>query len=305
MRAILRGIVLKRVALIFLISMPFSAGLLAQRDFSDIQITTTDLGNGVYMLKGAGGNLGVSVGDDGVFLIDDQMAPLTDKIQAALAELSDNPVRYVINTHYHGDHVGGNENLGQAGAVIVAHDNVRKRMTTDQFTPFFNRETAAYAEGAWPVITFNDSMRFHANGDTIHVLFVPGAHTDGDAIVHFEKANVIHMGDAFWGYYPFIDFEAGGTIDGLIASLDLALDLADEQTRIIPGHGEKVSDKNGLAAFREVMVTARARVAAAKAGGKSLEEVKAAKLTAEWDEAMGQWFITPGQFVHFIYVTLP
>lgn len=296
---------MRRLAPVFFLSLLISPVLLAQRDYSDIQITTTDLGNGIYMLKGAGGNLGVSVGEDGVFLIDDQMAPLTEKIQAALAELSDTPVRYVINTHYHGDHVGGNENLGKAGAVVVAHENVRKRMTADQFTPFFNRETPAYPEGAWPVITFNDTIRFHANGDTIHLFFAPGAHTDGDAIVWFEKANVIHMGDAFWDYYPFIDFEAGGTIDGLIASLDRALVLADEQTRIIPGHGETVRDKSELAAFREVMVTARARVAAAKTGGKSLEEVKAAKLTAEWDEAMGQWFITPGQFVHFIYATLP
>lgn len=296
------------MARLWLIGVLSVAGLplaLAQRDFSDIQITTTDLGNGIYMLKGAGGNLGVSVGEDGVFLIDDQFAPLTDRILAALAEISVAPVGYVINTHYHGDHVGGNENLGKAGAVIVAHDNVRKRMSADQFTAFFNRETPAYPEGAWPVITFNDTIRFHLNGDQVHVMHVPRAHTDGDAIVWFEKANVIHMGDAFWDYYPFIDFEAGGTIDGLIAALDRALDLADAQTRIIPGHGEKVRDKSALAAFRDVMVTARARVAGAKAEGKSLEEVKAAKLTAEWDEAMGQRFITPGQFVHFIYVTLP
>ena len=294
-----------RLWLVLLLSVLVSSLALAQRDFSDVQITTTDLGNGIYMLKGSGGNLGASVGEDGVFVIDDQYAPLTDKILAALSEISDAPVGYVINTHYHGDHVGGNENLGKAGAVIVAHDNVRKRMTTDQFTSFFNRETPAYPAGAWPVITFDGTIRFHLNGDTLHVMHVPKAHTDGDAIVYFEKANVLHMGDAYFGeYYPFIDFEAGGTINGYIEALNRGLELANAETRIIPGHGQ-LSDEAAMAAYRDILVTARDRVAALKAAGKTLEQAQAARPTAEWDEAMGQWFITPGQFVHFIYVTLP
>lgn len=297
--------VMARLWLVCVLSILVLSFALAQGDFSDIEITTTDLGNGIYMLKGSGGNLGASVGEDGVFIIDDQYAPLTEKIQAALAELSDHPVGYVINTHYHGDHVGGNENLGKAGAVIVAHDNVRKRLNTDQFTAFLNRETPAYPEGAWPVITFSDTIRFYLNGDTLHVIHVPNAHTDGDAIVHFEKANVLHMGDVFFGdYYPFIDFEAGGTINGYIEGLNHGLALADDETKIIAGHGQ-LSDKARMTAYRDILVTARDRVAMLKAEGRTLEEVKAAQLTTEWDEAMGQWFITPEQFVHFIYVTLP
>lgn len=278
---------------------------LAQRSVSEIKIDATDLGNGVYMLTGSGGNLGASVGEDGVFLIDDQLAPLTEDIVAALKELSEQPVDYVINTHYHGDHVGGNENFGQAGSVIVAHDNVRERMSTTQISEFLNRETPPYPDGALPVITFTHTVRFHLNGDHLHVIHLPNAHTDGDAIVHFESANVLHMGDTFWnGYYPFIDYEAGGTIDGTIAAAEFGLSLADENTHIIAGHGP-LGDRVALERFRDVMKAARERVAAARADGKTLEEVKAAGLTAEWDSKWGQWFIKPDVFVEFVYRTLP
>ncbi|MDH3600750.1 MAG: MBL fold metallo-hydrolase, partial [Candidatus Tectomicrobia bacterium] len=167
----------------------------AQRDFSKVEIGTTQLADGLYMLTGAGGNIGVSVGQDGLFLIDDQFAPLSDKIMAALKKLSEGPIRFVLNTHWHGDHTGGNENMGHAGAVIVSHDNVRKRLSTEQFIKAFDRKVPPSPPGALPVVTFPESVTLHLNGETIHAFHVDPAHTDGDSVVHFRNANVIHAGD--------------------------------------------------------------------------------------------------------------
>ncbi len=169
--------------------------LLAQADAQEVKIETVGVADGVYMLVGQGGNIGVSAGEDGVFLIDDQFAPLTEKIQAAVAEVSDQPIRFLVNTHWHYDHTGGNENLGQAGAVIVAHDNVRKRMEAGGLIEFFKNQIPPAPKAALPVITFADSVSFHLNGDELHVFHVPPAHTDGDSIIHFKGANVVHMGD--------------------------------------------------------------------------------------------------------------
>ena len=210
----------------------------AQQDLENVQIKTIPVADSIYMLIGQGGNIGVSAGDDGIFLIDDQFAPLTGKIRAAVGKISKEPIRFLINTHWHFDHTGGNENLGKAGVVIVAHDNVRQQMSVDQFIELFNREIPASPSIALPVITFNDTTTFHLNGSTIHAFHVEFAHTDGDSVIHFREANVIHTGDVYFnGIYPFIDVDSGGSINGMIAAVNRILALCDDQTKIIPGHG--------------------------------------------------------------------
>ena len=282
----------------------FSGAALAARDFSDVEISVQDLGGGIYMLKGSGGNMGVSSGEDGLYIIDDQFAPLTRKITEALSEISPQPVRFVINTHWHGDHTGGNENFGKAGAVIVAHDNVFRRLSTDQQRGE-GRVTEAAPDAALPAVTFNEQMTLHLNGDDMRVFHVANAHTDGDAIVHFRAHNVLHMGDTFFnGGYPFIDVGSGGGIDGYIAALDQGLALADARTRIIPGHGE-LSDKAQMTAYRDMLKKIRGRIAGLKQAGKSLEEVTAAAPTAEFDAEFGQGWIGPERIVEAIYTSLP
>jgi len=198
-----------------------AAGAALAQDFSKIEVQATKLTESVYMLTGAGGNLGVSVGEDAVFIIDDQYAPMTDKIAAAIAKITPKPVKFVLNTHWHGDHTGGNENFGKAGALIVGHDNVRKRMSVEQFIEAFNMRVPASPPVALPVVTFAHSVSFHLNGDEIRAIHMASAHTDGDAIVHFLKNDVVHMGDIYFnGMYPFIDFASGGSVDGVIAACD-------------------------------------------------------------------------------------
>jgi glyoxylase-like metal-dependent hydrolase (beta-lactamase superfamily II) len=272
----------------------------AQRDWNAVKIEATSLGGGIHMLKGAGGNLGVCVGPDGVFVIDDQYAPLTDKIRAAIAALSDKPIRFVVNTHWHGDHTGGNENMAKAGATIVAHDNVRRRLATDQIRAAQKDTVRASPAAALPVVTFSDTVTMHVNGETLVVAHVPHAHTDGDAIVWFRKADVVHMGDVFFnGNYPFIDVGSGGSIDGVVAAVEGVLAQIGRETRIIPGHGP-VADRAALTKYHAMLTGARDRVRAAAAGGKPLGEVQAAKPTAEWDAAWGNGFIKPDRFVESI-----
>ena len=269
-----------------------------------VEYEATPLSDTVYVLKGRGGNVGVSAGEDGVYLIDDQLAPLSEQLVAAVAEISDAPIRFVINTHYHADHVGGNEVIGEAGAVIVAHDNIRKRMTAEQVSVFMDSTTPPYDPSALPVVTFNDRVTLHLNGEPATAYHVPHGHTDGDSLVHFPESDVIHMGDLFFnGLYPFIDLDGGGNIGGMIAGANLALELAGDGTRIIAGHGP-VSTPAELAAYRDMLVTARDRVQALFDDGKSLAEAIEAKPTAEWDEALGGTWITPAQFVTFIYNSL-
>lgn len=276
----------------------------AQRDFSTVEVIAEPVTDGIYMLTGSGGNIGLSIGEDATFIIDDQFAPLTEKIQATIQTLTSTPVSFVINTHWHGDHVGGNENFGKAGAVIVAHDNVRARMSTDQFMANFNREVKASPPDALPVVTFNDRSTLHLNGDHAHIVHVPRAHTDGDAIVHFEKANVIHMGDTFFnGRFPFIDTGSGGTIDGIVAAADRALALADEETRIIPGHGS-LAVKADLQSYRDMLVGVRKAVADLKSQGLTQQQVVAANPIAEYDEQFGGGFINAERIIGFVYETL-
>jgi cyclase len=269
--------------------------------FDKVEIKTTKLTDTVYMLEGEGGNIGVSAGADGVFLIDDQFAPLTPRILAAIKALSDKPVRFLINTHWHFDHTGGNENLGTAGTVIIAQDNVRKRLSTKQFIEFFKAPYGPSAPSALPVITFAEAVTFHLNGDEATALHVPNAHTDGDAIIHFRTSNVIHMGDTYFaGLYPFIDVGTGGSVKGMIAAADRALALADDATKIIPGHGP-LSNKRELKIYRDMLAAIGTKVEAMAKAGKTLPEVIAAKPSSDYDAAWGNGFLKPDQFVEIVY----
>ncbi|NNF13193.1 MAG: MBL fold metallo-hydrolase [Gemmatimonadetes bacterium] len=257
----------------------------------NVQIRTQQVADGVYMLMGQGGNIGVSVGDDGVFIIDDQFAPLTDKILAAIAAITDEPVRFVFNTHWHGDHTGGNENMGEAGALIVAHDNVRERMSTEQVLERIGRPvstTPASPAGALPVITFSEDVSFHINGGQLHAFHVSNAHTDGDAIVHLVEANVVHMGDTFFrGRFPFIDTASGGSIDGLIDAVGDALAVMDPDTRIIPGHGD-LSSRSDLQEYGDALKAMRGAVASLMTRGLSLAQIQAQRPIRAHAETWGQ-----------------
>ncbi|WP_284619984.1 MBL fold metallo-hydrolase [Aquabacterium humicola] len=290
-------------AIAFATLMPAPA--LAQQDWAKVEIKIEKLAGSTYMLTGAGGNLGVSVGDDAVLIVDDQFAPLAPRIQAAIATLSKQPVRFVLNTHWHYDHTGGNEALGKGGAAIVAHANVRRRMSADQVIQFVGSSTAVKAspKAALPVVTFTSDVAFHVNGEDVQVFHVPAAHTDGDAIVHFRQSKVVHMGDVYFNrLYPFIDASSGGTLDGVIAACDRVLALVDDETKIIPGHGPLAS-KADLKAYRDMLATIGDRLKAQ--AGRKLEEVIASKPTAEFDAVWGGGFLPPDRFVTMLWGMMP
>jgi glyoxylase-like metal-dependent hydrolase (beta-lactamase superfamily II) len=274
----------------------------AQED--TVEIRRIEVAPGVHMLVGRGGNIGVSSGPDGLALIDDQFAPQSDDILAALAGLSPEPLRFVLNTHWHGDHTGGNENMAGRGAVIVAHDAVRRRMSTEQLMAAFDRTVPASPKAALPVVTFGAELTLHWNGDEIHAFHVANAHTDGDAVVHFRGANVIHAGDVYFaGRYPFIDLGSGGSIDGLIAAVDRVIELADRRTKIIPGHGE-LSNRRELADYRAMLARARERVRKAVADGQGVEALVAARPLADLDADWGGGFVETDDFVRTLHASL-
>ncbi len=298
---------MKRTATLLLATSLTLAGwniAVAKDGFSDVEITPIKAGDGVYMLTGQGGNLGVSVGDDGVFLIDDQFAPLTGKILAAIATLSDKPVRFVLNTHWHPDHSGGNENLGKAGATLLAHDNVRKRLSVNSFIEMFQMNAPALSKTGLPVITFNDAITFHMNDNEIRAWHVEHAHTDGDSMVYFRQANVIHMGDTYFaGMYPFIDTGSGGSADGCLRAINQVLDIANDKTVIIPGHGP-ISNRQELLAYRDMLAAVTGKIRKLLGENATLEEVHAAWPTADYDENYGGGTITSGKFVDMLYEDL-
>ena len=277
---------------------------LPAQDFSDTTIKTIAVADGIYMLMGPGGNIGVSTGQHGGFIIDDQFAPMSEKIIAAIAAVSDQPIKMLINTHWHGDHTGGNENFSHAGALIVAHDNVRVRMNATHFSTFFKSETKPSPQVALPVVTFDNTVTFHLNGQTIRAEHVPPAHTDGDSIIWFEEANVLHMGDTFFNaLYPFIDPDSGGSVDGMIEAVDRVLPLIDEQTKIIPGHGP-LTDIKGLIDYRDMLRTVAGRIKTMIDEGKSQQDIIAAKPTTEFDEVWGRGFIKPDRWVGLLYTVM-
>jgi cyclase len=282
-----------------------TAPALAQQDFSKVEIQTRKLNATTYMLVGAGGNVGVSVGPDAVFVIDDQFAPMAPKIKAAIAAISAKPVQFVLNTHFHFDHTGGNEALGKDGALIVAHDNVRKRMSAEQLISFIGMRQAASPKAALPVITVPGEVKFHINGDEVHAFHVPMAHTDGDLIVHFRNSDVVHMGDVFFNnMYPFIDGSSGGTADGVVAAVDRVLALAGDKTQIIPGHGP-LANKADLQRYRDLLATVSQRIKDLRRAGKSDEEIRAAKPAADFDAVFGGGFIKPEAFVAMMLGVVP
>lgn len=268
-----------------------------QQDWDAVEIETQQLDDGLYMLIGRGGNIGLSIGDDGAFVIDDQFAPLTDKIVEAIDAVSGGPVRWVLNTHWHGDHTGGNENFGEAGAMIVAHKNVYKRMNPEEFADLVGNSNQAPPK-ALPVVTFDTGVEFHWNGRHIGVTHIATAHTDGDAIVHFPEANVFHMGDTFFrNRYPFVDVNSGGDVDGVIEAANFVLERANDDTQIIPGHGP-LSTPEDLRAYRDMLETVRMRVASMKAAGRTEDQVVEAAPTADLDSTWGE---NPERFVRAVY----
>jgi glyoxylase-like metal-dependent hydrolase (beta-lactamase superfamily II) len=273
----------------------------AQVNYDTVQVRSMPVARGIFMITGVGGNIGLSVGPDAAFLVDDQYAPLSDKLLAAVRALTPQPVRFVVNTHWHGDHTGGNENLANAGVVIVAHDNVRIRMSREQFIAALNTRSPAAPPRALPVVTFTEGVTFHLNGEEIHVVHVGPAHTDGDAIIHFTGANVLHLGDVFFnGRYPLVDLSTGGSFEGLVSAVTTALRFTNDSTRIIPGHGP-LATRADLVKYRDMLVTIRDRVAELIRQGRSRDEVIAARPSAEWDAALGRGTIKPEMLIGFAY----
>ena len=280
--------------------MAVSAFAQQQRDWSKVEIKAEKVSGSVYMLTGAGGNIGISVGEDGIVVIDDQYAPLAPRIEAAMKGIADKPVRFIINTHYHPDHTGGNEYFGQKG-TIVAHDNVRKKL--ENGTTVRGMTLPPSPKGALPIVTFNDTLTLHLNGEDIRAVHVPPGHTDGDSVIWFTKSNVVHMGDDYFnGIFPVIDLENGGSAQGIIAAVEKVLPQIPDDAKVIPGHGP-LSDKAGLKKFLEVMKGATAAVQKGIAAGKTVEQLKAEKVLEPWD-AWGQSFIKTDAFIETLYKSL-
>jgi glyoxylase-like metal-dependent hydrolase (beta-lactamase superfamily II) len=287
---------MRRTCLAILLLLATSS-IFAQRDFSKVEVKSSHVAGNVYVLIGAGGNIGVSVGDDGIVMIDDQYAPLAPKIEVALRLITPKPVRFILNTHYHGDHTGGNEQFGKS-APIVAHENVRKRLAAG--TTVHGEAVPPAAPGALPVLTFNDSVTIHLNGEDIRAVHMAHGHTDGDAVIWFTKSNVVHMGDQFFnGSFPFVDRENGGSVRGLIANIDKVLETVPDDAKVIPGHGP-LSDKNGLRAFVAMLRGTAAAIESGIAAGKTLEQLKAEKVLAPWD-SWGKGFIKSDTWIETLH----
>jgi glyoxylase-like metal-dependent hydrolase (beta-lactamase superfamily II) len=277
------------------------APALAQQDFSSVQIQTSQVAEDLYLLVGQGGNIALSTGDDGAFIVDTQFAPLSEKIQAAVTAAGGGTVEFVVNTHWHGDHSGGNVNFGGAGATIMAHDNVQVRMSTDQVSGLSGEAIPASPPAAIPVVTYPSRMTFHWNGDTVDLIHIPNAHTDGDTVVHFTNLNAFHMGDTYVnGGYPFVDVGSAGTLDGIIAAGEKVLSLSDAGTKIIPGHGALATPED-LRAWIETLSTIRDRLKVLIDQERTEDEVVAADPTSEWNATLGAGFMNGETFTRLAY----
>ena len=270
----------------------------AQTDWDAVEIEAQEIAPGIAVLFGRGGNIGVSYGEDATLLIDDQFAPLTEKIEAAVAELGAKPVRYVVNTHWHGDHTGGNEHFGKKAAIIFAHTNVRVRLSTEQDRG--ERTVPPSPREALPVVTYDRGVTLHLNGDTIDVLFVGGGHTDGDSIVRWREKNVVHMGDLYFKIsgWPYVDLRSGGDIESLLFSIDSAIAMMDDETQVIPGHGP-MSNRAELIAYRNVIGEAVTRIRAMKDAGTTLEAAQAERPLDSFER--GEGFIDADSFIAAVW----
>lgn len=276
---------------------------LQAQDWNAVTIKTISVSGNIYMLEGSGGNIGLSVGDDGVLMIDSQFRQLSDKILFAIKGLSDGQVKYLLNTHWHGDHVGGNENFAAAGAVIVGHENVKRRMSAAQVRPFMG-ETPAAQEEAIPLVTFTDRLGLKFNGEYLILAHVGNAHTDGDVLIYFPESNVLHMGDIYFkDRFPFIDLSSGGSINGFIKAVDHAIFLSDSNTKIIPGHGS-LSNRTELLDYRNMLQRTRDWVMEEIKEGKSLEEMKTMMTSGDHSYVWGMGFDNPDRFLDAIYSSL-
>ena len=292
-----------RRTLFFVLPCVLSAGLCAaqDRDFSKVEIKVEKVAGTVYMLTGAGGNIGLCVGPDGVLIVDDQFAPLAPKIRAAIKDITDKPIKFVLNTHWHGDHTGGNENFG-ADAPIIAQSNVRKRLQQGSPNLLGNAVPPA-PKGALPVITFDDSLTVHINGEDIKALHYARGHTDGDTIIFFPQSNVVHMGDDFVTYgLPFVDVSSGGSVVGMIQNVDKAMAAVPDDVKIIPGHGA-LSNKADVKKFTEMLRDCVAQVEAAIKKGQTLEQMQKENVLAKYD-GLGQGFVKTNDFIALIYYEL-
>jgi glyoxylase-like metal-dependent hydrolase (beta-lactamase superfamily II) len=271
----------------------------AQTDFSKVEIKVTKVAGNVYMLEGAGGNIGVSVGDDGILIVDDQFAPLADKIRAALKGIADKKLRFILNTHWHGDHTGGNVAFGPE-APVIAHDNVRKRMAVEQKSEVFKRTTPASPKEALPVITFNQNLTVHFNGEEIRAIHFPQGHTDGDSVIFFAGSNVVHLGDDFFaGRFPFVDLESGGSVEGLTKNIGEIIPKIPAGAKLIPGHGP-LSGIEDLMNYHNMLVTTSDIVRAKIKAGKTLEQIKTEGLPDTW-KSWGTGFIKTDVWLETIY----
>ncbi|MCX7552489.1 MBL fold metallo-hydrolase [Marinicella sp. S1101] len=281
----------------------FFSGISVAKDEPKVSFKSTEVGDGIYMLAGeggfTGGNLGLLVGDDGVVLIDDSMPPFLDIMNEAIASITDQPIDFLINTHVHGDHIGNNATLGEGGTHIVAHDNLRKHLVTKGVQGEDGMVPAPKA--ALPVLTFSEEMSFHFNGQPAKAIHVPKAHTDGDAVIHFTAANVIHAGDTFFnGLFPYIDLDSGGSVDGYINAQMTMISMSNDETTIIPGHGP-LSNKKELQSAVDMLIDAKAIIAKHVKDGKSLEEVVAANPLEKYHEGWNWGFITTERMTTQLY----
>ncbi|HEX5876688.1 MAG TPA: MBL fold metallo-hydrolase [Pyrinomonadaceae bacterium] len=280
----------------------FTISIHAQQDFSKVEIKATKVAGNVYMLQGAGGNIGVSVGDDGILIVDDQYAPVADKIRAALKGIADKKLRFILNTHWHGDHTGGNVVFGPE-APIIAHDNVRKRMATEQKSEFFKRTTPASPKEALPVITFDKNLTVHFNGEEIRAIHYPHGHTDGDSVIFFTASNVVHLGDNFFaGGFPFVDLESGGSVDGLTKNIGEIINKIPAGAKLIPGHGP-LSTIDELKQYHRMLEQTSGIIRERISAGKTLEQIKSEGLPEEW-KTWGTGFIKTDRWIEIVYLSL-
>lgn len=288
--------------LLLIVSLLFAVNASAQTDFSKVEMKATKVAGNVWMLEGAGGNIGVSVGDDGLLIVDDQFAPLADKIRAALKGIADKKLHFILNTHWHGDHTGGNVAFGPE-ATIIAHDNVRKRLATEQKSTVFNSTTPPSPKEALPVITFDQTLTVHFNGEEIRAIHYPKGHTDGDSVIFFSASNVVHLGDDFFaGRFPFVDLESGGSVEGLVKNIGELIAKIPADAKLIPGHGP-ISTLDDLKSYHRMLQQTTEIVRGKIKAGKTLDQIKTEGLPAEW-APWGTGFIKTDRWVETIYKSL-